>query len=128
MRDVGRRYGGPDVRPAPTTPGRSRPARHRGGPGGRPGRRAAPANLFGPDVEPVEAYVAEDRVQAHFLAGELTSLGIPAVADSHEPNETLGGLGELPRVWVRAEDLDKAREWLAGYEAAQRETHPAADE
>jgi hypothetical protein len=88
----------------------------------------SPANVFGPDVEPIEAYVAEDRIQAHFLAGELTSLGIPAVADSHEPNETLGGLGELPRVWVRAEDLDKARQWLAGYEAAQRETHPAADE
>ncbi len=85
-------------------------------------------NPFGPDVELVEAYKAEDRIQAHFLADELTSLGIPAAADSHEPNETLGGLGELPRVWVRAEDLEKARDWLAGYEAAQREAHPASDE
>jgi hypothetical protein len=87
-----------------------------------------PARPFGPDVEVVEAYRAEDRMQAHFLAGELTGQGIPAVADSHEPNETLGGLRELPRVWVRAEDLEAARGWLAGYEAAQRETHPARDE
>ena len=87
-----------------------------------------PPNPFGPDVEMVEAYIAEDRMQAHFLAEELTSLGIPAAADSHEPNETLGGMQELPRVYVRAEDLTKAREWLAGYEAAHREKHPAADE
>ncbi len=87
-----------------------------------------PPNPFGPDVEPVEAYVAEDRMQAHFIAEELTSQGIPAVADSHEPNETLGGLLELPRVWVRAEDLDRARQWLAGFEATLREEHPARDE
>ncbi len=87
-----------------------------------------PPNPFGPDVELVEAYRAEDRMQAHFLAGELTSLGIPAAADSHEPNETLGGFQELPRVYVRAEDLARAREWLAGFEAAQRESHPARDE
>jgi hypothetical protein len=87
-----------------------------------------PESPFGPDVELVEAYTAEDRMQAHFLAGELTGMGIPAVADSHEPNETLGGLLELPRVWVRAEDLGKARAWLAGYESAQRESHPARDE
>jgi hypothetical protein len=93
-----------------------------------PADAATPANVFGPDVEPVEAYTAEDRMQAHFLAGELTNLGIPAVADSHEPNESFGGLMSLPRVWVRAEDLGKAREWLAGFEAAQRESHPAADE
>ena len=87
-----------------------------------------PPNPFGPDVELVEAYIAEDRMQAHFLAGELTGAGIPAAADSHEPNETFGGLQELPRVYVRAEDLDKARRWLAGFEAVQREKHPANDD
>ena len=87
-----------------------------------------PPNPFGPDVEMVEAYKAEDRMQAHFLADELTNQGIPAAADSHEPNETLGGIQELPRVYVRAEDLTKARQWLAGFEAAQRESHPARDE
>jgi hypothetical protein len=87
-----------------------------------------PPNPFGPDVEMVEAYIAEDRMQAHFLAGELTNAGIPAAADSHEPNETFGGMQELPRVYVRAEDLDKARRWLAGFEAVQREKHPASDD
>jgi hypothetical protein len=87
-----------------------------------------PPNPFGPDVELVEAYIAEDRMQAHFLASELTNGGIPAAADSHEPNETFGGIQELPRVYVRAEDLDKARQWLAGFEAVQREKHPASDE
>ena len=76
----------------------------------------------------VEAYIAEDRMQAHFLAEELTNLGIPAAADSHEPTVTLGGVQELPRVYVRAADLAQAREWRAGYEAAHREKHPAADE
>ncbi len=89
---------------------------------------AAPASPFGPDVEVVECYTAEDRMQAHFLAGELTGQGIPAVADSHEPNESFGGMLALPRVWVRAEDLDRARAWLEGYEAIQREGHPAADD
>ncbi|HEY2154914.1 MAG TPA: DUF2007 domain-containing protein [Isosphaeraceae bacterium] len=87
-----------------------------------------PPNPFGPDVEPVEAYVAEDRMQAHFVAGELTNQGIPAVADTHEPNETLGGLLELPRVWVRAEDLAKAREWIACFEASLHEGRPVCDE
>lgn len=99
---------------------------------GRPTAEAVgamtPSEPFGPDVEAVEAYTAEDRMQAHFLADELTSQGIPAVADSHEPNESFGGLLALPRVWVRAEDLDKARAWLAGYEAVHREKHPAADD
>lgn len=86
------------------------------------------ANPFGPDVEPVVAYTAEDRMQAHFLAQELNAMGIPAAADLHEPNESLGGMGSLPKVYVRAEDYDKARTWLAGYEATQREGHPARDE
>ena len=76
------------------------------------------------DAEPE----AEDRMQAHFLAEELTRIGIPAVADSHEPNELLGGLDALPKIWVRAEDYDKARSWLGGYEMTLREGHPARDE
>jgi hypothetical protein len=87
-----------------------------------------PPNPFGPEVDLVEAYKAEDRMQAHFLAEELTRNGIPAVADSHEPNEVFGGLGALPKVWVRAEDYDKARSWLGGYEMTLREGHPARDE
>ena len=86
-------------------------------------KATTPPNPFGPDVEPVEAYIAEDRMQAHFVAEELTSQGIPAVADSHEPNETLGGLLELPRVWVRRGPR-QGQEWLAGFEATLREEHP----
>jgi hypothetical protein len=90
--------------------------------------RTTPPNPWGPDVEPVECYRAEDRMQAHFLAEELTKIGIPAVADSHEPNESLGGMGSLPKVWVRTEDFARARLWLEGYELIHREQHPARDE
>ena len=85
-------------------------------------------NPWGPDVEPVECYTAEDRVQAHFLAEELTRIGIPAVADTHEPNESFGGMLALPKIWVRHEDYARARVWLDGYEMIHREQHPARDE
>jgi len=87
-----------------------------------------PTEPWGPEVEPVEAYMAEDRMQAHFLAEELTRIGIPAVADSHEPNEALGGMLSWPKVWVRAEDYEKARAWLAEFEANQHHAHPARDQ
>ena len=82
---------------------------------------------WGHGVVPVEAYTAESRTQAHFLADELNQIGIVAVADSHEPNESLGGYSALPKVWVRAEDYAKARLWLDGYEMIHRERHPADD-
>ena len=87
-----------------------------------------PGEPWGPDVEIVECYKAEDRMQAHFLAEELTKIGIPAVADTHEPSESLGGLGALPKVWVRREDFPRARLWLEGYELISREQHPAHDD
>jgi hypothetical protein len=86
-----------------------------------------PPNPWGPDVEPVECYTAEDRMEAHFIADELTKAGIPAVADSHEPNELLGGMKALPKVWVRAEDYDKARAWVEAFDATHRRAHPAKD-
>lgn len=90
--------------------------------------QTTPPNPWGPDVEPVVCYTAEDRIQAHFLADELSKIGIPAVADSHEPNETFGGISSLPRVWVRTEDFPRARVWLDGFEMIHREQHPARDE
>lgn len=85
----------------------------------------APGSPLGPDADVVECYTAEDRMQAHFLADELTKIGIPAYADSHEPNESFGGLSALPKVWVRSEDYPRARVWLEGYELIHREQHPA---
>jgi hypothetical protein len=82
---------------------------------------------WGHGVVPVEAYTAESRAQAHFLADELCQIGIIAVAESHEPAESLGGYSALPKVWVRAEDYPRARLWLEGYEMIQRERHPADD-
>ena len=81
---------------------------------------------FGPDADVVECYTAEDRMQAHFLADELTKIGVPAYADTHEPNESFGGMASLPKVWVRSEDFPRARVWLDGYELIHREQHPAA--
>jgi hypothetical protein len=70
-----------------------------------------------PDAgELVEAYQALDLMQAKFLADRLTEAGMPAVADTHDMHDTLGGFSSAPRVWVRAGDLARARAWLEDYE------------
>ena len=92
------------------------------------GKELPLSELLVPSADLVECYAAEDRMQARFLADELTKIGVPAVADTHEPNESLGGLGSLPKVWVRAEDFPRARVWLEGYELIHKEQHPARDE
>ncbi len=67
-------------------------------------------------VHLTECYRALDLMQARFIADQLTGTGIPAVADTHDLHEELGTLEGGPRVYVRAEDLAAARDWLAGYE------------
>ena len=48
-------------------------------------------------------------MQAKFLADQLTDQGIPAVSDMHDMHDALGSMSSGPRVWVRAEDLPRAR-------------------
>jgi len=79
----------------------------------------------------VECYLARDVVQARDLAEELTSRGIPAVADTQDLR--LRGAGAAvtnalalgnpyfgPRVWVRKENWAQARAWIEDYERSHK--------
>jgi hypothetical protein len=66
--------------------------------------------------ELVEAYQALDLAEAKFLADRLTDEGIPAMSDTHDLHESLGGMHSFPRVWVREDDLPRARQWLESYD------------
>ena len=66
--------------------------------------------------ELVECYWALDLMQAKFLADQLTEQGIPAISDTHDLHDALGSMSSVPRVFVRADDLPRARAWLKDYE------------
>jgi Putative prokaryotic signal transducing protein len=66
--------------------------------------------------ELVEAYQAYDLVEAKFLADELNEAGIQAASDTHDLQHSFGPMDGAPRLWVRAEDLPRARAWLEAYE------------
>jgi hypothetical protein len=85
----------------------------------------APSNPLGADL--VEAYWALDLMQAKFLADQLSEQGIPAVSDTHDLHEALGSLSSVPRVWVRAEDLPRAKAWLDAYDEQYKAEHGAPD-
>ena len=65
-------------------------------------------------------------MQAKFLADALTDNGIPAVADMHDLHDALGSMSSGPRVWVRSEDLARARAWLEEYDHQFRAEHGGA--
>jgi hypothetical protein len=64
----------------------------------------------------VEAYSALDLMEAAFLTDQLNQAGIQAVSDTHDFHDTLGTMEGGPKVWVNADDLPRAREWLETYE------------
>ncbi len=66
--------------------------------------------------ELVEAYAALDLMEAKFLADQLNEAGIPAVSDTHDLHDALGSMESGPKVWVRSNDLPRARAWLETYE------------
>lgn len=66
--------------------------------------------------ELVEAYSALDLMEARFLSDQLTQAGIPAVSDTHDLHESLGTMEGGPKVWVREDDLPRARAWLESYD------------
>ena len=74
-------------------------------------------------AELVECYWALDLMQAKFLADQLTDEGIPAVSDQHDLHDVLGSMSSGPRVWVRVEDLARARAWLAAYDQQFKAEH-----
>jgi len=76
-----------------------------------------------PPVELVVAYWASNHVEAKFLADKLTEQEIPAVADTHgRIPELVSGLPNA-RVWVRVEDLLRARAWLEEHERRHKAEH-----
>ena len=75
----------------------------------------------------VECYWALDLMQAKFLADQLTDQGIPAMSDTHDLHDALGSMSSVPRVWVRAEDLPRARAWLKTYEEQNKADHGGPD-
>jgi hypothetical protein len=77
--------------------------------------------------ELVECYWAMDIMQAKFLADQLTDQGIPAISDTHDMQDALGSMSSGPRVWVRAEDLPRARAWLKAYDAQNKAEHGRPD-
>jgi hypothetical protein len=77
--------------------------------------------------ELVEAYLAADLMQAKFVADRLSEQGIPAVADLHDMHGAFGSMSSGPRVWVRAGDLARAREWLEEYDRQFQAEHGRPD-
>lgn len=74
-----------------------------------------------PLPELVECYMAKNTIEAKFIADRLVEEGIPALADSHDINMTMGGFqpqlwGYGPKVRVRPDDLARAQVWIAEYE------------
>ncbi len=64
----------------------------------------------------VEAYRALDLMEATFLADQLKQAGIQAVSDKHDLHDALGSMESGPKVYVRSDDLSRARTWLETYE------------
>lgn len=83
--------------------------------------------LAEPAGDLVECYWALDLMQAKFLADQLSDQGIPAVADTQDMHDTLGSMSSGPRVWVRAEDLPRARAWLEAYDRQYKSEHGRVD-
>jgi len=70
----------------------------------------------------VEAYSALDLMEATFLADQLNQAGIQAVSDTHDLHDALGTMEGGPKVYVRAEDRERARAWLATYDREKSAT------
>jgi hypothetical protein len=75
----------------------------------------------------VECYFAINLLQAKFLADQLSDQGIPAFADMNDALGSMGSIGSGPRVWVRAEDLPRAKAWLDEYDRQFMKEHGEPD-
>jgi hypothetical protein len=78
---------------------------------------------FGPEDDLVEAYQAFSLMESKFLADQLTANGIPAMSDTQDMQDFMGTMDGNPRVWVRRQDFDAARMWLATYEQKRNSDH-----
>ena len=86
---------------------------------------AGAAEIAGSTSEVVECYQALSLMEAKFIADQLTAEGIPAMSDTQDMQDALGTWTGNPRVYCRAEDLPRARDWLSDYER-RRNAYPKA--
>jgi hypothetical protein len=70
--------------------------------------------------ELVECYQALTLMEAKFLADQLASEGIPAMADTQDLQDSLGSWQGNPRVYCRAADLPRARAWVEEYDRRRK--------
>lgn len=70
--------------------------------------------------ELVQCYQALSLMEAKFLADQLSAEGIPVMSDTQDFQDALGTWEGNPRVYCRAEDLPRARAWLAQYEQRRK--------
>lgn len=75
---------------------------------------------FGNEADLVEAYQAYSLMESKFLADLLTQAGIPALSDTQDLQDFMGVMDGNPRVWVKREDHERARAWLAEYDASRK--------
>ena len=76
-----------------------------------------------PDL--VDCFMANNTIEAKFVADQLMQQGIPAIADKIDVNLLMGGSqpqlwGYGPKVRVRRDDLPKAQTWLKFYEQRRK--------
>lgn len=81
-----------------------------------------------PRGELVPCYQAFSLMEAQFLANELSSEGIPAVADAIDMQDALGTLDGNPRVYCGLDDIDRARAWLEAYDAKRKAEGPKLED
>jgi len=85
-----------------------------------PTLESIPGSASMPGADLVECYQALSLMEAQFLTNELSGKGIAAVCDQQDMQDALGTWGGNPRVYVRAEDLSRARTWLEAYDAHRK--------
>ncbi len=72
-------------------------------------------------MDVVECYQALSLMEAKFLTDQLNEQGIRALCDQQDFQDFIGPWDGNPRVFCRAEDYAKARQWLKEYEQRRAE-------
>jgi len=86
------------------------------------------AEAHAPRGELVPIYQAFSLMEAQFLANELSSQGIPSVADAIDMQDALGTLDGNPRVYCGLDDAPRAKAWLEAYDAKRKAEGPKLED
>jgi len=80
-----------------------------------------------PSPDLIACYQALTLMEAKFLSDQLNERGIPAICDAQDLQDALGTWQGNPKVYVRQDDLERAREWLATYDEHRKSGKSVAD-